>query len=705
MNSRLERSVPWAAVAVAFACFVAACSGGSGSDGAATAPTEPSVSPPVNPAAEQPGVLRSIADWAGAPDPGGPGDHDGQGRTARFRQPGSVAVASDGSVWVVEGGAPRIRRIDADGEVSTVLDGATNPPVIDVGGRQLPFSFPAGMVAAPSGGAFVVLRQNSVLEGGLAGDGPWAVVHVAPGAPPRLAVLPAPAERARLAPTALALDRQGRLYIAMDCGLWVSDGEVLGNAPPRGLRMLHASDPDQRGSACGFESAMTYGITRVAVDADDRVLFTLGSGEVQRLAANLSVTSLGRTSLAKGHGCTAMAPDRRGGLLLTAGTSALVRLDASGQEQVVAGSLQEAGSADGLANAARFTSLCGVAVDAQERIVLADLGAHTLRLITPEGRVSTIAGLPAVQTGYRDGLGKDALFNEHAFIGPGSRDQVVVADRFNASVREVDAQQRVSTRVGQPEDGTHTMNDGPVATARLGFPRHALKTADGALWIADGSRLRHLGTDNVVRTVATSFESADPQVLALDATGDVLVVWSSYKVTTGFTPSPWRHHLLRYSARTPTAAPVRLELRVPGDLARRLADAPIFGLCTLPDGSLAYTQADAVLRRSADGSVELLAGAPDQPGSTDGPAALARFNFPAGLACDATGGIYVADYENHTVRYIDAQRKVRTVLGTPGRAAYRIDTLPGELHSPRSLVLVPGGLVVATGQGLVRAGF
>ena len=83
----------------------------------------------------------------------------------------------------------------------------------------------------------------------------------------------------------------------------------------------------------------------------------------------------------------------------------------------------------------------------------------------------------------------------------------------------------------------------------------------------------------------------------------------------------------------------------------------------------------------------------------------ARFNFPAGLACDATGGIYVADYENHTVRYIDAQRQVRTVLGTPGRAAHRTDTLPGELHSPRSLVLVPGGLVVATGLGLVRAGF
>ena len=53
----------------------------------------------------------------------------------------------------------------------------------------------------------------------------------------------------------------------------------------------------------------------------------------------------------------------------------------------------------------------------------------------------------------------------------------------------------------------------------------------------------------------------------------------------------------------------------------------------------------------------------------------------------------------------DAQRMVRTVLGTPGRAGHRVDAVPGELHLLHSLALVPGGLVVATGQGLVRAGF
>jgi hypothetical protein len=705
MNSRLGRTARLAVVALAFAaCFAACSSGDSDSESAGTEPTEPSVSPPGAPVAEKPGVLRSITDWAGAPDPGGPGDRDGPGSTARFNHPGGVAVAGDGSVWVVEAGAPRIRRIDAEGMVTTVLDGDAAPPVVDVRGHHLPFSFPGAMAAAPQGGVFVVMRQSSVLAGGLEGNGPWAVLHVAPGAPPRLAVLPAPAEAAGPGPAGLALDRQGRLHMAMLCGLWRSDGDVLAGTPPRGLQLLLASDPDRRGPACSFESAAAHGITRLAIDADDRVLFTLGNGDVQRLDADLRVTPLGRTVAGNGYGCRSMAADRRGGLLLTSGTSALLRLDAAGQEQVVAGSLQDRGWADGPAETARFSTLCGVAVDAQGRTVLADQGNHTVRRIESDGRVTTLAGLADRQGGHRDGQGQDALFGEHAFLGPGVGGEVVVAERWNQTVREVDAQQRVRTRVGVPEPQRHEGIDGPAATARLVHPRQALKTADGSVWIADVDTLRHLGTDGVVRTVATSASFEQPIGLALDGAGDVVVIWTTHTHTSG-SRSRCRHRLVRYSARTPTAAPVALDLRVADDLRKRLDDGPMFGLCALPDGSLAFTQSDAVLRRSADGSVNLLAGAPDEPGHAEGPGAAARFNFPVGLACDTAGGIYVADYENHTVRYIDAQRTVRTVLGTPGRAAHRIDALPGELHSPRSLVLVPGGLVIATGLGLVRAGF
>lgn len=263
--------------------------------------------------------------------------------------------------------------------------------------------------------------------------------------------------------------------------------------------------------------------------------------------------------------------------------------------------------------------------------------------------------------------------------------------------------QRVRTRVGLPQAGSDLSADGPVAPARLGNTRAALKTADGSLWVADGNRLLRLGADNILRTVAASAEHAQALEMALDRAGDVLVSWGTYNVSIEATRV--RHHLERYSARNPAAAPVRLDLQVPEELAGRLNDRPMRGLCTLPDGSLVYTQHHAVLRRAADGTVELLAGSPDQPGATEGMGMAARFHWPGGLACDAAGGIYVADGANHAVRYIDARRQVRTVLGTLGQAGHRVDALPGLLYGSSSIALVPGGLVVATGMGLVHAGF
>jgi DNA-binding beta-propeller fold protein YncE len=244
-----------------------------------------------------------------------------------------------------------------------------------------------------------------------------------------------------------------------------------------------------------------------------------------------------------------------------------------------------------------------------------------------------------------------------------------------------------------------------VATARLVRPSDALMTADGSLWIGEGTTLRHLGTDGMLRTLAHGAGSTNHWVLAmaLDRAGDVVVAWGG--ITSGLVESTPYQHFERYSAKAPLGAPQRLEAIVPADLSRRLGNRPVSDLCVLPDGNFAYTQGHALLHRAADGTVTVLAGSPDAAGDNDGPGASARFNGPEGVACDSAGGIYVADSRNHTVRYVDAQRRVRTVLGSPGRAGHRVDAVPGELNSPYSLALVPGGLIVSTGLGMVRAGF
>src|SRR5512140_1291318 len=78
---------------------------------------------------------------------------------------------------------------------------------------------------------------------------------------------------------------------------------------------------------------------------------------------------------------------------------------------------------------------------------------------------------------------------------------------------------------------------------------------------------------------------------------------------------------------------------------------------------VADTLSDTIRKVTRAGVVTTFAGSPGEQGSADGKGAAARFWAPTGVAIDAAGTVYVADYGNTAIRKITPAGEVSTLAG------------------------------------------
>lgn len=276
---------------------------------------------------------------------------------------------------------------------------------------------------------------------------------------------------------------------------------------------------------------------------------------------------------------------------------------------------------DDQADRALFDRPLGIVFDAAGNAYVADAGNNAIRKISPDGKVTTLAG--SGLSGSADGKGSAATFNAPSDVAVDASGNVYVADTLNHTIRKIVADGTVSTltapstRVGQylpgAADSFGDYADGALAVAKFNEPSGLVLDAKGNLYVSDrgNQRIRYIdfaaGTVSTVAGTAPALGADSPY-----AEGDYL----------------------------------------DGAAATARFDAPE-GLALAADGTLVIADSlNHVVRLLKDGQVKTLAGEATEPGEADGVLYSAQFNHPTDVAILPDGSLAIADESGNKIRLL-----------------------------------------------------
>ena len=317
---------------------------------------------------------------------------------------------------------------------------------------------------------------------------------------------------------------------------------------------------------------------------------------------------------------------------------------------------------DGKGMQASFANLMGITCDRSGNIFVADSHNNLIRKITPDGTVSTFAGNG--KQGSADGTGPAASFFNPEGIASDSQGNLYVADTHNNLVRRISPEGRVTTLAGLRKSGTlPTQKD---TLPPLDNPSGIAVDASGNVYIADWGNdlIRKLTPDGKLTVFAGTGDRGNtngpagkatfylPAGLALDDAGNLYVADSYNNMIRKISPAGW----------------VSL---VAGQPEKGCADGKGTSAAFYHPTGIAIGKngriyvADMGNNRirvvTMEGQVSTLAGT-GRRGNAGGPGAQAAFFQPFALATDPNDNLYIADYQNNQVKEISSPAE-----GSPGK--------------------------------------
>ena len=575
------------------------------------------------------------------------GTTDGAATNARFNTPLDLIADGSGNIYVADSFNHTIRLISTTGSVSTFAGLPGTSGASDGTAANARFFFPTGL-ALTRGALFVIDRGNHVIRR-VTGTGDVSLYTGGVG-------LRGFANGSRLdarfdQPASMVADAAENLYVAD------SYNHVIRKVTIEGVVSTFAGSPGTPGSNDGAGSAAQF-----------------------RFPESISIDASG----------TFYVADR--------GNHTIRKISSAGVVSTLAGTAGSSGAVNGAGATARFNSPSGVLAYGDGTLIVSDTGNNSLRLVTPAGGVSVLAGR-LNEEGYANGAPGTARFFEPgglAFTSTG----ILVADSLNHSIRKLDlATYTASLLAGG--GGNFGNVDGVGTAARFNYPNGVAVHASGDVYVADtrGNSIRRISPAGVVTRVA-GLASGDTY-----RDGAAGVASLNYPFGVAVAPDRTLYfcenqlHTLRRVLPDGSVETIAGTVGVAGS-ADGTGTAARFNFPSAvvrdQDGNIYISDTfNHTIRRIAAGTqtVTTLAGAALVPGSSDGAGSAARFRFPRGLAVDAQGNLYVADSSNHTLRKITRDGLVSTVAGAAGIAG----SADGEVSAAR--FQFPFGIAVdATGQ-------
>jgi sugar lactone lactonase YvrE len=429
-----------------------------------------------------------------AGSPGVSGTADGVGTAARFNFPSDIVVAS-GYLLVADSLNHAIRKVTADGTVTTFAGLAGTSGAVDGTGAAARFHTPTRLDIDSAGSIYVADRDNGSIRRVTSAG----VVTTIAGTLNTIGFQDGISSTARFSsPTGVALDRSGNI--------WIADGN---NSAIR--RMSAGSITTVAGfSGIGFADGMRnlagfFMPIGVAADSNGNVYVADNYNQtIRKILPDGTVSTVAGTARARGSADGGLgtahfrfphsvAVDTGGNLYVADNDNNTIRkIDTAGVVSTLAGAAGISGTTDGAGSTARFNGPEQVAVDRSGNVFVADCYNHAIRRITPQGVVSTYAGQPGL-SGTADGAVSDAKFNFPTGVAVDGDNNVYVADSFSHVIRKISSAGIVSTMAGV--SGSAADLDGRGASARFTYPYYLAVDSAGKLFVTEQ-------ITNVVRTVA-----------------------------------------------------------------------------------------------------------------------------------------------------------------------------------------------------------